>query len=592
MGVHISMPEVRAELLLPYAQYMILKSGKQTSLLDEKAFEKVHTTCWIDLLLNVYKHFILNRIKLESSEKQHLKPTMETNCKEAVLLRWLSQHYSTQNCVLWADSEETKQFHSFLDVDASKDCLMFAAVTFAYCPYLKSHFSDLFVRPAKYEEYVHNACRLIQAWSELGLSYAIGPAEIIALNPFELLMLTAYLYFTLPSCCAKETIAIGAALSATECSGIGVKNPSGQTIAYKVILFEEDENKEFGVSVEEFLVAPKKEFVLKVFYTAKKLFRSSAVLLLSGESDSYCYARNIAYNLQGAPDIFSSLKSIPISLSAYEKGFFEIEVRSPYERAYRSSLYFLRNKTLDDTSGLISWKNLRKEVFLLRPFNFFQDEFVSDEEGTFILTLTTFSITPGKKTFFLYFLNEEVGDFGVRLNLHITLPPKIMIETLFVSVEDGICEKVCVCPKNRISSNCPKALTVKIPSKNRLFWQNLPALLTMCCSYEMCNFCSKFLETNCGFRILNEVAKSTEDLFGMNLIFSETVTYTAKLNRKTQYTANRKIKIEDVADEEECIEVLIHWNANVEPQEETLRMDASHGQEMRYYKLKFIKNEQ
>lgn len=81
-----------------------------------------------------------------------------------------------------------------------------------------------------------------------------------------------------------------------------------------------------------------------------------------------------------------------------------------------------------------------------------------------------------------------------------------------------------------------------------------------------------------------------DDVFEMKNIFSETVSYTIKLQPQNKFTSSGTIKINDVTSED-CIQLLIHWNDQDVPKKYNLQLVADHGQETRYYKIIFVEIE-
>lgn len=370
--------KIEPELLLSYKQYTILMKHNEVcndSILNKFSFEKQHKTCWINLLLNIYKCLVLNRIKLESCE-EYLKEIIENNLlskmlskvintSENILLQWLNHHYATQSSILWLkEKPDKKQLKSFLNIEASKDCLIFVAVTCSYCPYLISHFTDLFIHPVKNEEFIHNACRLVQAWNKILLSYDINPTTLVSLNPIEMLMLTVYLYNILPTCLLKDEIVIDAVLTETKSTEICIKNPSKHTLVYEAVFLQNEHNL-FTVSDAKFVIPAKKEYTIKIFYTARKMFEFTAVLFFSGESAHYSYARNIVYKLIGSADIFISLHNVNLSLPVYKESNFDVTIPLPYQKSssYNPCLYLIKNNPPNGMDDLISWQNIQRKKF-------------------------------------------------------------------------------------------------------------------------------------------------------------------------------------------------------------------------------------
>lgn len=390
------MPHVFPELLLTYEYYEIictycphLLSLKDT--FTKQKFHEYSARCYLDLILQSVKIFILNRLKMfdveiepPTSEEQNseerlsaistltpitynihvLRPNNSIySTNEHILLYWLQYHYDGQKNRLWKSlltdgtnrlpEKEIKLFEENMN-----DSLVFACVTNAYCPYLSNTLMDMYVPPFSFEEYHHNACTIIKAWNLLNFSFTVEPDDIVNPNGVNMFLLTLYLFEILPSFFPKDLLTLQAKLTQESKASINLTNSSEHQIFYAVTFFNNDSGS-FTAETEVFKLPPKKVATLKIQYHAKKISSQRAVLVLSGELPGQKYGRSRAIYLNGLTDLNYSVKKVEIKSECFKIERMKIQLFSPYNVPDIYEIFYAitsDEKTETEALQLHSWK--------------------------------------------------------------------------------------------------------------------------------------------------------------------------------------------------------------------------------------------
>ncbi|NXA84636.1 CFA47 protein, partial [Thryothorus ludovicianus] len=166
-------------------------SGRPIFVLDRRAFETMSKRAWTDVLLQIYKVFVLPRVSsriipdpssLESLQNvpgiksEPLCSNIYSRYERAVLV-WLNKHYEKNRKIVWKDSQRggippTRWIVNF-DQDLL-DGLVLAAQMAAYCPYLIStHFIRMYTNPRTHEQFLHNSLILVNALHAINLDIDI-----------------------------------------------------------------------------------------------------------------------------------------------------------------------------------------------------------------------------------------------------------------------------------------------------------------------------------------------------------------------------------------------------------------------------------
>ncbi|XP_013925799.1 PREDICTED: calponin homology domain-containing protein 2-like, partial [Thamnophis sirtalis] len=252
-----SLSHIMPQFLLDFEDYVIWshlqlmlkiqKSDEDESyiyVLDDSTFEAVSKRAWTDVLIQIYKILILQRISVledtshtNAEDAEHL-PKISTNLlssniyssSEIILLIWMNRHFEKTRKIVWKNCKKgdipPKRWILNFDRDLH-DGLVLAAQVASYCPYLIStHFVNMYTHPTSSEQYLHNALILVNAFHAINLDIDIVAADICDPNPVMMLMLCVYLYERLPQYLPKKTLEFAGQLHATILRKIQLKNPS------------------------------------------------------------------------------------------------------------------------------------------------------------------------------------------------------------------------------------------------------------------------------------------------------------------------------------------------------------------------------
>uniref|UniRef100_A0A8C3UGV0 Calponin-homology (CH) domain-containing protein n=1 Tax=Catharus ustulatus TaxID=91951 RepID=A0A8C3UGV0_CATUS len=187
------LPHVMPEFLLTPEDYelwtevntgMRVSSDKHSFVLDNRTFETMSKRAWTDVLLQMYKVFVLPRISSRifsdplSLESLHNMPGIKSEplCSniysryERTILTWLNKNYEKNRQIVWKDSGiPPMRWIVNFDQDLL-DGLVLAAQIASYCPYLiPTHFIKMFTDPRTHEQFLHNSLILVKALHAISL---------------------------------------------------------------------------------------------------------------------------------------------------------------------------------------------------------------------------------------------------------------------------------------------------------------------------------------------------------------------------------------------------------------------------------------
>ncbi|XP_027494225.1 cilia- and flagella-associated protein 47 isoform X1 [Corapipo altera] len=274
-------------------------SDKNIFILEDDTFETVSKRAWTDVLLQIYKVFVLRRVSshsktdpssLESMQNMpRIKPEpLSSNIYssyERKILTWLNNNYETNRKIVWKDCQKggvpPRRWIVNFDQDLL-DGLVLAAQVAAYCPYLIStHFIRMYTNPRTYQQFLHNCLILVKAMHAVNLNIDIKATDICDPNPVMMLILCVYLYEGLPDYLPKNTIEFTGALHATVIKQVRLKNPSKKPLIYEAILRGRDADDFSLPKGNTVTITPKKQASMNVEFTIRFLRPAEAVLLLT-----------------------------------------------------------------------------------------------------------------------------------------------------------------------------------------------------------------------------------------------------------------------------------------------------------------------
>ncbi|NXD83390.1 CFA47 protein, partial [Halcyon senegalensis] len=166
-------------------------SDKHLFILEDNIFETMSKRAWTDVLLQIYKVFVLPRVSscsntdLSSLERMQNMPRIKSeplssniySPYELTILTWLNKHYEKNRKTVWKDCQkgEVPPMRWIVNFDRDLlDGLVLAAQLAAYCPYLiATHFVRMYTNPRSPEQLLHNCLILVNAMHSVKLSIDI-----------------------------------------------------------------------------------------------------------------------------------------------------------------------------------------------------------------------------------------------------------------------------------------------------------------------------------------------------------------------------------------------------------------------------------
>ncbi|NXF67110.1 CFA47 protein, partial [Ciccaba nigrolineata] len=168
-----------------------LFNDKHLFILEDSVFETMSKRAWTDVLLQMYKVFVLPRVSslsitdlfsLESTQnipriKLELLSSNIYSPYERTILTWLNKHYEKNRKTVWKDCQkgEVPPVRWIVNFDRDLlDGLVLAAQLAAYCPYLiATHFVRMYTSPRTHEQFLHNCLILVNAMHAVSLAIDI-----------------------------------------------------------------------------------------------------------------------------------------------------------------------------------------------------------------------------------------------------------------------------------------------------------------------------------------------------------------------------------------------------------------------------------
>ncbi|NWW49068.1 CFA47 protein, partial [Pedionomus torquatus] len=200
------LPHVMPEFLLEYDDYLkwIQDESGQTDvknldtlsnnhlfILEDSMFERMSKRAWTDVLLQIYKVFVLPRVSSCNSTEQFSLESMQKMPRinseplssniyspyERTILTWLNKHYEKNRKAVWKDCQKggVPPMRWIVNFDQDLlDGLVLASQLAAYCPYLiATHFVRMYTNPRTHEQFLHNCLIFVDAMHAVSLAIDI-----------------------------------------------------------------------------------------------------------------------------------------------------------------------------------------------------------------------------------------------------------------------------------------------------------------------------------------------------------------------------------------------------------------------------------
>lgn len=486
---------LRPEFLLTYERYLIFKDTIKDEdyltlddILQEDSFNILSKLQWTELILRIYKTLAFDRILSPPFPKgsnetfqeiflQYLESKMSSkpeNCNgnEFKLMKWVEFHSNKQVKKMGMQKKEINGLRG-----KNVDTLDIIAVILTYCPYTENHFRDVYTLPNNISQYIHNFTLLENTMNTLKLSYRfqrfVENKEVI-----ENVILLTYLYSILPSFYPSDTITIEANIGDKSCHKIGILNTCGSVVSYYAKFFE-NKLEQFVIDFKTIVLPPKQKKDLVITYTAKDFNQSTAILVLSGERQGTKYTKSKIYSLVGKPDITYFTDEFTFKVIMYNRTTNVLNLKSPCGFNYKASTHLscMAKESVECLPYPIPISDIQK-LHLPKEY-VFPDTCIFCERGTADMEFQTCLVSHGKHVFFLYFRNNDVGIFCVKITVYSTLSEKIA-ETIEVPlpVNFQLIDQ-CICKTSLDNSSCPRIFYVSIPCRNRALMKGLKEMFRM-----------------------------------------------------------------------------------------------------------------
>lgn len=466
-----------------YCSYMKRKSKssckQNNKIMGLDHFYRWAKLAWLILILQTFKVFVFYRIRLPKSQSNILPyPDEEFYTKfigttnlcnvfannGLIILGWLQCHFDIMRTTQWCDNKFLSM-RTTVSSNCLNDGFIYAAVTLAYCPYLKEHFEKLIPQPISYEEFLHNNIVVVESWKMLGASLELAPQNLCPSHSLSNLIITSYLFEFLPTLYPTETIQFKTGLSQCVTKHLEICNTNDFPVAYKVIFFGNDDIC-FSTNLNFYVIQPRKKCKITITYRAKFGTQRNATLILNGECKGYHYAKNKALTLIGIPDLQYVTTTITVEVKIYIYKEISYTIKSPYptEATYEIRLCFGECTELSDLRNLLTVDDYRQNKLLPRLF-IENPRIRFDADGVGYLKAITNAFTLRTVPLWVYFCNSAVGDFAI--NISIKVNSHFEEEILEVVVPREFYET-----KN-IDNIREYILDLHIPCQNNLMWNSI-----------------------------------------------------------------------------------------------------------------------
>ncbi|GJQ86572.1 hypothetical protein Trydic_g7809 [Trypoxylus dichotomus] len=594
---------VHPAYLLPFKMYSLfvdqvaktLKEEKILIIKDHLDFYRLSKQCWLDVFLQTYKVTVLKRVinpvddrgsrveephhprqKYRHSIKNIVRNNHLFSTPELLLLNWLEFHYNDERSVHWPDNPylEYRQVSHF--GENLEDGYVFACVTLAYCPYLADHFKKMAPQPVSMEEILHNNILLVQSWEILNLNTGITVRNLVEAHPLKTLLTIVYLFETLPTLHPVEQLEFKAGLSEHVTQTLTLRNKNDFEVAYKAIVYG-DEKKCFAIKKHFYVIAPKSKCKIQVTYWAKFVKCCSCTLILSGECSGYRLAKSKVVTLSGQPDISSVAAVYDISVELYKIHDEKLIIQSPYAVAasYRIQQTY-RNCLTPEEVEQLPYRESFPSFSLPRCISTVM-ELMCNENGEAELPVCLYPLTLRTIPTMMYFRNQEVGDFAIKITTVAT--PLQRQEILKVELPCGF-------GSTRTKDS---EIFLEIPCQHHIMWKGIIDMLLKFAVTDVL-FWKDVIHTTAGMHALQRLLCLAIKPYSDDLNLSEACHFKIKPERRSGVILPDTVYIED-----RClsgyVRVPITFKRKNEARNFSVALKSLDGLEIRQYAVCFIPKE-
>ncbi|TNN19145.1 Cilia- and flagella-associated protein isoform 1 [Schistosoma japonicum] len=173
---------------------------------------------------------------------------------ERILLAWLNYCYHQYACQLWPEMKSVSPNNWIVtnfDNDL-RDGIVLACTVGAYLPSLiPNFFSKVYIQPSSNEQRFHNAIIIVQALKIIRFEFDLCPSDITSPHPFGMALLCLHLFCQLPDYLPKQTMNFTGVLNSTTKRQLLLTNTSSHMLTYYCVIIGPNAN-DFSCSVNNY----------------------------------------------------------------------------------------------------------------------------------------------------------------------------------------------------------------------------------------------------------------------------------------------------------------------------------------------------
>lgn len=367
------------------------------------------------------------------------------------------------------------------------DGLVFASLIISFLPYLVDELKDLYIDVNSEGKAFHNACIIVHILKTIKSSFYITSLDLMKPSPLHIIMFMTYLNEVLPCFLPICKIRFSVSLSNSKTETLTLKNMESIKVHYTLLFLNntaECFSADCGNSVN---IGPNKSVTVKILFKAKMMFPVTCTLIFCGETIGEHFARTIVYTLHGDSTLEQEHDTIVCNIPLFSIKTIPLHIVSPYCQAAKYAISIVFKKPEKRKNLLVPDESDIRISIVYSQTKFLDCN--SSGEGDIFISLC--SLTSVIQEFWIFFLNNEVGDYFIKIQQtsDITRLENLKIVEVFLPV--GFENLKCICKEQKLvhRKDCPRNIAIPIPSKNNMFWKTIIDLfLTTVDSKEIDNW--------------------------------------------------------------------------------------------------------
>lgn len=232
--------------------------------------------------------------------------------------------------------------------------------------------------------------------------------------------------------------------------------------------------------------------VLRLFYHAKKIARSTTTLILIGEVSQGVFSSSLVLTLEGEPRL-TPCQTISVAAPLYDNFEKIVNINVPYNCAGEFQIFINENEIRGlETFTAYPWN---KESLRKIPRKLYIKEKVLNHIGgkSARLHLYLSFLLAEISNYYLIFINKNIGDFIINITM---IPADLRKRSEFTyKIPETCCTRKCIC-KNHTKTEfelCPCVINIPITKRNKYWWECFRKSQRQALSYEEWSFWDKRL---------------------------------------------------------------------------------------------------